>query len=74
MFNNGKLKKMNTVELRGNDAVDSGMITITYSAHSGTPTPLSFDFNRDDGYKCNFGVKSEYVRDLLIFLAENIGR
>lgn len=58
------------IKITGNTSVSSGVITVYYSRRG--RSPLGFEFEDKNGYKCSFAVHSECVRELLVFLAENV--
>lgn len=60
-----------TIKVRGNDAVDEGMVEVHYSRGAGV-SPLHLEFTRRDGFKCSVALTHSAARELLVLLAKNV--
>lgn len=61
----------NKIKVTGNDACDSGVITVTYNKDALT-TPLILDFKREDGFECTIGLHHYSTKQLLKLIIESI--
>ena len=62
---------MDKIIVYGNDAVDMGTVTITYSK-SAPVSPLHLDFKRDDGLECSISLTHRSVKELLKLIVNNL--
>lgn len=62
---------MTHIIVEGNDAVDTGYVTISYYKGSSV-SPLHFDFKREDGFECSISLTHNAVKELLKLLVNEL--
>lgn len=52
------------IKVKGNDAVDEGVVTISYNKNASI-SPLHLDFKREDGVEVSISLTHQSVKELL---------